>query len=360
MLCAKRGKVRESIDDPEYDESVENYCAFDNVFRDYNDAINDSLSGFDFSQEATNYYPDNETEEEVIDTFKDSEKKVDKFKKTLVNPHRDDNSDSVFCAILYAIRLQLTEKTNACDNENELKNEMNKVDLSELFFIKDSLKLNFDILNFEQQRHPVNQILNKRNFFLKVYKLKERFQSLVKQNPDKKNIARELSECITNKYNGFNIFWLEQSKKIMRKFISIEIIYKPAKNCNDVISCYFSNKINLAFRSTFSENGILRHGAAFQCHFCSNYYGRKDKYDRHLDRYIYNFNTQSLITFEENLKYKSDISLTAYIDFETTALTDDCLDPENAKMFAVSYVVIFTFHPELEIDKVITKRCFGH
>ena len=138
------------------------------------------------------------------------------------------------------------------------------------------------------------------------------------------------------------------------------------KICNEVINCYFSNKINLAFRSTFSENGILRHGTAFQCHFCSNYYGRKDKYDRHLDSctgkpgYIYNFNTQSLITFEENLKYKSDIPLTAYIDFETTAPTDNCLDPENAKMFVVSYVIIFTFHPELEIDKVIIERSFGH
>ena len=67
-----------------------------------------------------------------------------------------------------------------------------------------------------------------------------------------------------------------------------------------------------------------------------------------------------MITFEENLKYKSDILLTAYIDFETTVPTDDCLDPENAIMFAVSYVIIFTFHPELEIDKVIVERSFGH
>ena len=255
----------------------------------------------------------------------------------MINPHGDDNSDSFFFEILYSICFQLTEKTNACENEDELKNDINKVDLSELFLIKDKLKLDFDILNFEQQYNRVNQILNKCNFFLKVYELKEKLRSLVKQNPDKKNIVRELSGCITNKYNGFNIVRLEQSKKIMRKFITIEIIYKPVKNCNEVINCYFSNKINLAFRSTFSENGILRHGTAFKCHFCSNYYGRKDKYDRHLDSctgkpgYIYNFNTQSLITFEENLKYKSDISLSAYIDFETTAPRDDCLDPKNAK-----------------------------
>ena len=54
------------------------------------------MPGFDFSQEATNYYSDNEIEEEVVDSFKDSTKKVDEFKKTLVNPHGDDNSDSFF------------------------------------------------------------------------------------------------------------------------------------------------------------------------------------------------------------------------------------------------------------------------
>ena len=52
---------------------------------------------------------------------------------------------------------------------------MNKVNLSELFLIKDKLKLDFDILNFEQQYNRVNQILNKCNFFLKVYELKEKF-----------------------------------------------------------------------------------------------------------------------------------------------------------------------------------------
>ena len=60
------------------------------------------------------------------------------------------------------------------------------------------------------------------------------------------------------------------------------------------------------------------------------------------------------------MKFKGDIPLTAYIDFETTVLTDDCLDPESKKMFVVSYVIIFAFHPELNIGTVITKRSFGH
>ena len=165
IVSEEREIDREFIDDAEYDKNVENYWEFDNVSRDYDDTINDSLSGFDFSQEATNYCSDNEIEEVVVDNFKDSKKNVDLFKKALVSPYRDDNLDSWFFAILYAIRFQITRKTNACENEDKLKNDIDKVDLSELFLARNKLKLDFDILNFEQRCHRVNQILNKCNFF---------------------------------------------------------------------------------------------------------------------------------------------------------------------------------------------------
>ena len=146
----------------------------------------------------------------------------------------------------------------------------------------------------------------------------------------------------------------------------IDIVYKPVKKEDEIIECFFSLKINLAYRSTFSENQKIRHGTAFQCYFCSNYYSRKDKYDRHMENcsgkpgYVYNFNIQNLLTFEENLKFKRNIPLTAYIDFETTAPTDDCLDPETRKMKAVSYVIIFAFHPDLKLNRIIIERSFGH
>ena len=73
--------------------------------------------------------------------------------------------------------------------------------------------------------------------------------------------------------------------------------------------------------------------------------------------YVYNFNTQ---TFDENLKYREHIPLVAYIDFESTAPTDECLDPENRKMLAVSYVIIFAFHPDVDIDCVIIESSFSH
>ena len=63
----------------------------------------------------------------------------------------------------------------------------------------------------------------------------------------------------------------------------IDIIYKPVKKETENIECFFSKRINMAYRTTFNENEKIRHGTAFQCYFCSNYYGRKDKFDRHIE-----------------------------------------------------------------------------
>lgn len=66
------------------------------------------------------------------------------------------------------------------------------------------------------------------------------------------------------------------------------------------------------------------------------------------------------MTFEENLKYKGNIPLVAYVNFETTVPNDHFLDPENRKMSAVSYVIIFAIHPDLHTDRLIMKDSFGH
>ena len=73
----------------------------------------------------------------------------------------------------------------------------------------------------------------------------------------------------------------------------------------------------MAYTTKFNKNEKIRHGTVFHFYFCSNYYGRKDKFDRHIENctdrpgYIYKFNTQNLLTFEANLKFKHDIPLTA-------------------------------------------------
>ena len=357
----------EFIDDADFDDILAaDYAAFENVTRHYNDSINDALSDFDYEQEPNNYCNDDDETELPINEFENYKEKIESFKKTLVNPQGENNLDSFFYSILYAIRFYLNEKSDSCENDDEIKTDIGVELFDNLNQIKENLRLDLDIINFENQCFEINRILTKNKMFLKVYELKEKFHALIQQCPDKKNVIRDISSCIREKFNGFNIVRVEFEKQIRQKMSPIAIIYKPVRKETENIDCYFSKKINYAFRTSFSENDKIRHGTAFQCHYCSTYYGRKDKFDCHIENcagqpgFVYNFNTQSLVTFEENLKFKRDIPFTAYIDFETTAPTDDCLDPEKNKMIAVSYVIIFAFQPDLNLNRIIIERSFGH
>ena len=52
--------------------------------------------------------------------------------------------------------------------------------------------------------------------------------------------------------------------------------------------------------------------------------------------------------------------MTVYANFETIATSDDYQDPENRKMFAVSHAIVFAWHPDLKLERVIIERSFGH
>ena len=73
------------------------------------------------------------------------------------------------------------------------------------------------------------------------------------KNPKKQTIVRQLSSCVFEKFNGFNIISIEYGKKLRRKFKPIDIIYKPVKKADAKIKCYFSQDIARAYRSTCNK-----------------------------------------------------------------------------------------------------------
>ena len=60
------------------------------------------------------------------------------------------------------------------------------------------MRLDLDILNFENQCLKINLILNKNNLFLRVFELKEKFRCLIKQDSEK-NILSEISQLASLK-----------------------------------------------------------------------------------------------------------------------------------------------------------------
>ena len=69
---------------------------------------------------------------------------------------------------------------------------------------------------------------------------------------------------------------------------------------------------------------------------------------------------KNIVTFEDNLKYYGDLPFSVYADFETTAPTQDHLSPENKEMFAVSYSLIFAWHPQLNLARQMVVRGYNH
>ena len=138
---------------------------------------------------------------------------------------------------------------------------------------------------------------------------------------------------------------------------------------NAILNCFFTDRLHLAYKAVYNETTDwekLKSSCAFQCYFCGKFWTRKIKLATHMKNclgkpgFVYNFQTRNLLTFEENIKFKRDVPLTTYIDFETTAPTDCCLDPESNKMNVVSYVIILAFHPNLQLPRIIIERSFGH
>ena len=143
---------------------------------------------------------------------------------------------------------------------------------------------------------------------------------------------------------------------------------KPTKNIEIEPLCYFSEDISKVYYSLHSEGkrGLKRAHKVYSCYYCNKFFLDKFKHTRHIENcsgkpgVVYNFNNQCLISYQDNFSHKGSIPFVIYFDFETTAPTDNCLDPEQKKMFVVSYVMIVAFHPHLKLDWIIVYRSFAY
>ena len=62
------------------------------------------------------------------------------------------------------------------------------------------------------------------------------------------------------------------------------------------------------------------------------------------------------MNFRDNFKYLADVPFTVYFDFETTTDGSPFFDP---KMFVVSYCQIYSFHPSLNLDNIVSFEVFN-
>ena len=115
------------------------------------------------------------------------------------------------------MRYNQNDKTDPCADDSELRSDVTPEIFDEISSLKDKLKLDLDILNFENQCFQINRILMKNRFFLRVYEIKDKFRYLIKKDSQKKKVMRDLSSCITERFNGFDIVKLELDRELRQE-----------------------------------------------------------------------------------------------------------------------------------------------
>ena len=165
----------------------------------------------------------------------------------------------------------------------------------------------------------------KLNYFLRIFEQKRKFRHLTFERKEGKKTDRRCSSCLFEKFNGFQVVYLENENTIRILFRPINIIYEPVPKQTEIVNCFFSDCIHLSLIGFQLEKNRKHWTTAWECYFCLNYFRRKQKFDAHVKHcagqrtIVYNLNTNNLVTSKDYLKYKDDIPLSVYIDFETNS-----------------------------------------
>ena len=172
------------IDDDEEDDAV---SSFYHKFKNVNISVDETLdeeykkSLIDIQNLECSNFCEMSEEEGEVDKFKDVEKRVDKFKETLLplpSENENENVNLFVNAILFAIRFDLEEKANSC-SLNDLRQELPIEDNLFLQLNEDKFSLVLYNQKFNTQCHKINGILAAYGYFLRIFELKEKFHHLI-------------------------------------------------------------------------------------------------------------------------------------------------------------------------------------
>ena len=161
--------------------------------------------------------------------------------------------------------------------------------------------------------------------------------------------TRDFSFSIIENFHGYKLIIKDLKSKEKEDFQTIDIVYEPVGNENELVICCFTDNIHLAYRNFVNkkEKGEdkISNLTVKQCHYCENFFVKtKDAMEKYKkvcavkEGIVYTFENGKIISFQDNFKYLGDVSFTVYFDFKTTTGHVVFLGP---KMFVVSLSDLF-------------------
>ena len=157
--------------------------------------------------------------------------------------------------------------------------------VKKLLQIKHDLRLNLCLNTFNDQCYKINEI-----FSCAHMKNEKKNRLLIRKPPLGKNtFIRNVSSCVINRYNGYDIVKIAQKDCIISCFIPLYIVYDPIEDPNKIIKCYFTDNIHFAFRLKYSRRKRLGDSDMridkihpYECQSCSKFNATKKGNDGHV------------------------------------------------------------------------------
>ena len=155
----------------------------------------------------SNLCVDSDQDESSIFEFERSSVYIENFKKELLPKTNQKNEHNNFKrVILYRIRNLLENKTDLCDIITLKQNHVLDQILEQ--FSSQELEFLLDLQELNRACYQINEILMEHNYFLRVFEQKNKYRQFFIKNPDKQNQMKQLTSCLIEKYNGFQVIKL--------------------------------------------------------------------------------------------------------------------------------------------------------
>ena len=195
--------VEEEPQDESFYKKVDNQpLKFLNQTRNFNEVIQDSHQEYFGEDDLPELFDPENREEVEFDFSEKNQSRSSKFKNSLLQFENVDNP--FFYSIIYGclynklngknIKLENTEKFLGTNLFTDLKK------------IEKKTMLDHSIFGYFDQFQLINEILSEHAFFLRFYERRNKFRYQLKQNLKEKNkMKRELSSCVIQKFNGYEL-----------------------------------------------------------------------------------------------------------------------------------------------------------
>ena len=120
--------------------------------------------------------------------------------------------------------------------------------------IEPDVMLDHTIFGFFERCTIMNEVLAKFGYFLRFYERRNKFRYQLRQKLKTKNEMRaELSACVIQKFNGYDLFRANLKYSEKKNLLPIDIVYEPNLNTEKPIESFFASEIHLAFNTSYDK-----------------------------------------------------------------------------------------------------------